>query len=239
MDEAEIIRYSRNILVDEIGAIGQAKLKNANILVIGAGGIGSPALFYLTAAGIGNIGVIDHDEIELSNLQRQILHNETVIGQNKAENAKDILQKLNSTINITAIPHKLLDGKIFKDYDLIIDGSDNFATRFMSNKFACLYGKILISAAVKGFIGIISTFKPGYPCYQCIFEESGEDENCNAAGVLGPIAGILGSMAAAEACKEIIGIGESLAGNILQYNALNNRLTKSSVNKDSNCPICA
>lgn len=240
-------RYLRNTILPEINEAGQLKLLNARVLVVGAGGLGSPALYYLAAAGVGNIGVVDFDVVEISNLQRQILHAEKNLGQLKAESAREKILALNSEINLEIFTQKVGKenlSKLVKNYDLILDATDNFPTRFVINEVAHLQKKTLIFAAVKGFLGQISTFKSwenSNPCYAC-FNQNIVDENfslpLSEKGILGAVAGTIGALQATTTIKEILGIEESLIGKILIFDFLKNEFRKSNLKKNPNCHIC-
>ena len=246
--EAEIARYSRNILLPEVGGTGQARLKAARVLVVGAGGLGSPALLYLAAAGVGTIGVVDDDRVELSNLQRQVAHTTGRIGASKAFSAAEAIAALNPEVRVE--PHAVrlraanaLD--LIPRYDLVLDGSDSFATRFLVADACVLAGRTLVSAAVLRFDGQLSTFKPHLdphgPCYRCLHPAPpppGLVPSCAEAGILGAVTGALGAMQAAEACKEIMGIGEGLSGRLLIWDALLARMRTVRLRKDPACPLC-
>jgi adenylyltransferase/sulfurtransferase len=247
MTKPQILRYSRHMLLSEVGMEGQKKLMNASVLVIGAGGLGSPSLLYLAAAGVGRIGIVDDDQIELSNLQRQVLHTTERIGAPKAESAALTLSAINPEVTIE--PHRLrLDTaramELFPRYDLIIDGSDNFATRYAVNDAAYWCGKPLVSGAVIRFDGQLSLFAPDgreKPCYRCVFPQIEGDcdgPNCATAGVFGAIAGVIGTLQAAEAVKQLLGLGESLAGTLLLYDALGTSLRRIAVARDADCALC-
>ncbi len=248
MNYNELRRYSRNIILPLIGEDGQKKLLDAKVLVIGAGGLGSPCALYLAASGVGSIGMIDDDEIELSNLQRQILHETSDIGRNKAESAKDALQDLNPDIKVTAINNRLSEEnarEIIDEYDIVADGSDNISTRFLVNDTCYVFKKTLVSAAVLEFEGQISTFKAymgeGHPCYRCLYPEPPPQDampSCSHNGIFAPIAGILGAMQAGEIMKEILNIGESLSGYLLRFNIRDNVISKTKLNKDNECLLC-
>ncbi len=246
LSEEQKQRYLRNIILSEIGEIGQEKLLQAKILVIGAGGLGSPALLYLAAAGVGNIGVIDDDVVELSNLQRQIIHNQKDLGIKKIISAKEKISVLNQEVKITTYEArgdaKFL-AKIVTDYDFILDASDNFPTRFVINEICHHYQKPLIFAAVKGFLGQISVFKSyqNSPCYACFNPNIVDDKfslPLSEKGILGAVAGGIGAMQAAQTIKEILGIGESLVGKILIFDFLKNDIRKVNLKKNPNCKIC-
>ena len=246
--EAQLERYSRNILVDEIGGEGQQKLLASKVLVIGAGGLGSPVLFYLAAAGIGTLGIVDSDSVELSNLQRQIVHTADAIGVSKVKSAKARLSALNPDVAVVAHPLRLDDTnatEIIAAYDIVVDGSDNFSTRFLVNKTCYEQKKTLVSAAIRGFEGQLSVYKPylgkGHPCYQCFhpsIPEEGSVPTCTQSGVLGAIAGVMGSLQATEVVKEILQIGESLSSNVLIYHALTSRFRLLRLQPDPECPQC-
>lgn len=244
--EDEIRRYARHILLREMGGTGQARLKAARVLVVGAGGLGSPLALYLAAAGIGTIGLVDEDVVELSNLQRQIAHGTADIGRPKVESAAEALRRINPLAEI--IPHRArLDRDnvtgLLAGYDLVCDGTDNFATRFLLADAAVAARKTLISAAVLRFEGQLATFKPheGGPCYRCLYPApppEGLVPSCSEAGVLGAVTGVMGTLQATEVIKEIAGIGESLAGYLLAWNALDAAFRKIRLKKDPQCPVC-
>ncbi|WP_298533657.1 molybdopterin-synthase adenylyltransferase MoeB [uncultured Algibacter sp.] len=223
-------RYNRHIILSEIGQVGQDKISNAKVLVIGAGGLGCPVLQYLTAAGVGTIGIIDFDVVELSNLQRQVLYGKSSLGKNKALAAKERLEDLNDAISIQAYPEPLTYQNailLFYQYDIIVDGSDNFETRYLVND-ACIITKTpLVFSAIYKFEGQVSVFnyKDG-PSYRCLFPSPPKKDtvpNCSEIGVIGVLPGIIGSMQANEVLKIILGIGNTLSGKLLCYNALNNQ----------------
>ncbi|MFD0863669.1 molybdopterin-synthase adenylyltransferase MoeB [Sungkyunkwania multivorans] len=220
-------RYSRHILLEEIGEQGQQRLNRAKVLVIGAGGLGCPVLQYLTGAGIGVLGIVDFDVVERSNLQRQVLFGEDVLGKNKALAAKDRLQDLNPEITINAYPEKLSPTNaisLFENYDIIIDGSDNFATRYLVNDACIITNRPFIYGAIYKFEGQVSVFNfKGGPSYRCLFPtppKTGSVPNCSDIGVLGVLPGIIGSMQANEVIKMILGIGKVLSGKMLLYNTM-------------------
>jgi adenylyltransferase/sulfurtransferase len=245
----ELKRYSRHFLIPQIGKEGQLKLKNARVLVIGAGGLGSPLLLYLSAAGVGNIGIVDFDTVDESNLQRQILFNTNDIGKNKAETASIKLQALNPFINITSYNQKLSSDnalEIFKNYDIIADGTDNFATRYLVNDACVLAGKTNVYASIYRFEGQVSVFnlleKEGKrgPNYRDVFPTpppSGAVPNCAEAGVLGVLPGIIGAMQASEVIKIITGIGEILSGKIFLFDTLSMQSRVVKFLKDPNNPL--
>lgn len=244
--EDQVKRYSRHIILPEVGGKGQKKICQSKVFITGAGGLGSPAAFYLAAAGVGTIGIIDHDVVDLSNLQRQILHSTRTLNRPKVESAKETLEALNPDVNIIPYREKLTSANIMdiiKDYDIILDGSDNFPTRFLVNDACFFLGKTLISGSIFRFEGQVTTLKPqvGHPCYRCLYPEPpppGLVPSCQEAGVLGVLAGTIGVIQATEAVKEIIGMGSSLASHLLVYNALEMRFLKVKTQKDPNCPLC-
>ena len=244
--DTQIERYSRHIILTDVGGKGQMKLANARVLIIGAGGLGSPAAFYLAAAGVGTVGVVDGDVVDLSNLQRQILHTTASIGKPKVESGRETLAALNPDVTIktyqTNINAENILG-IIADYDLVLDGSDNFTTRYLVNDACFLAKKTLISGSIFRFEGQLAVLKPndGFPCYRCLYAEpppAGLVPNCQEAGVLGVLAGTIGVLQAAEAIKEIVGFGTSLAGSMLIYDALEMTFRKTRIPQDPTCPLC-
>jgi adenylyltransferase/sulfurtransferase len=233
----EIERYARHLVLHEIGGPGQNRLKDSRVLVVGAGGLGAPLLYYLAAAGIGTIGIIDHDVVCLSNLQRQIIHTTARVGIPKTSSARDTVQCLNPHVKVIEHPYRITPEnalEIIASYDIVADGCDNFPTRYLVSDACYFAGKALVTAAVGQFDGQISTFKPHetapdgtrWPTYRCLMGDlppRGLFPACEEAGVLGALPGILGSMQAMEIIKEILGIGESLAGRLLMYDALASR----------------
>jgi adenylyltransferase/sulfurtransferase len=246
--EAELRRYSRHILLEEVGAIGQARLRAARVLLVGAGGLGSPLALYLGAAGIGTLGIIDDDRLELSNLQRQVAHTTARIGSNKAASAAATLGALNPEVKVEVHARRLDAGWAaahLRDYDLVCDGTDNFATRFLLGDACHLLGRPLVSAAVLRFEGQLSTFKshlgPPHPCHRCLHPEAppeGLVPSCSEAGVLGAVTGVMGSLQATEALKEILGIGEGLSGRLLLWDALDARFRTVKLRRDPACALC-
>lgn len=231
-------RYSRHIILSEIGQNGQDKLSNAKVLVVGAGGLGCPVLLYLTAAGIGTIGIIDFDVVTESNLQRQVLFGTSSLGKNKAIAAKKRLTDLNHTITINNYPEKLTHKnalELFKEYDIIVDGTDNFATRYLINDASIITNKPLVYGAIYKFEGQVAVFNfQDGPCYRCLFPtppKEGSIPNCSEIGVLGVLPGIIGSMQANEVLKIILGLGIILSGKLLCYNALTTQTTTLIINK--------
>lgn len=244
--ESEVSRYARHIVLRELGGPGQKKLKQARVLVIGAGGLGSPALLYLAAAGVGTLGVIDDDTVEGSNLQRQVIHTEARIGMPKVFSAQVALEALNPFVTIRPY-HRRLDEEIaadlFAEYDLILDGTDNFETRYLANRTAVALGKPLISGALAQWEGQLSVFDParGAPCYQCIFPQApapGLAPSCAEAGVIAPLPGVIGAMMALEAVKVIADIGAPLRGEMLIYDGLYGETRKFTLKPRADCPVC-
>ena len=247
LTDDELDRYARHIVLREVGGVGQRKLKDARVLVIGAGGLGSPVILYLAAAGVGTIGIADFDTVSLSNLQRQIAHRTIDVGRPKTESARDAAVAINPNVRIVThavriAPDNALD--LIGQYDIVADGSDNFATRFLVND-ACFFAKkTLVSAAVTEFDGQLATFKAhetGRPCYRCLFSEApppGTAPSCSETGVLGAAAGVMGTLQALEVIKEITGAGESMAGRLLIYEALTTRFRSVRFAPDPACALC-
>jgi len=244
--EDEIQRYSRHILLAEVGGTGQAKLRAARVLVVGAGGLGSPLALYLAAAGVGRIGIVDDDAVELSNLQRQIAHGMDDLGRGKAESAAASVRAINPDVvvdvhRLRLAPHNVAG--LIAGYDVICDGTDNFATRFLLSDACVLGRKTLTSAAVLRFEGQLSVFRPhlGGPCYRCLYPEAppeGLVPSCGEAGVLGAVTGVMGTLQATEVLKEIMGVGESLAGRLLIWDALAMRFRTIRLRPDPACLAC-
>ncbi|MFA9561886.1 MAG: molybdopterin-synthase adenylyltransferase MoeB [Nitrospirota bacterium] len=244
--DSQINRYSRQMILNEVGGKGQKKIQDAKVLVIGAGGLGSPAALYLVAAGVGTLGLTDGDVVDLSNLQRQILHTTDRIGVSKVESGGQLLSALNPETTLELYPEHVSKENIMpllEKYDIILDGSDNFSTRFLIND-ACFFAKkTLISGSIFRFEGQLATIKPheGFPCYRCLYPEpppAGLVPNCQEAGVLGALAGTIGVLQANEAIKEILGLGETLADRLLLYDALDMTFRKVGRPKDPDCPLC-
>ncbi|TNJ44817.1 molybdopterin-synthase adenylyltransferase MoeB [Phaeobacter sp. B1627] len=244
--EVELNRYARHIVLREVGGLGQKRLKDASVLVIGAGGLGAPALQYLAAAGVGTVGVIDDDVVENANLQRQVIHRDRDIGTAKVFSAQAAMEAQNPFITVRPYNRRLSDdiaADLFSDFDLILDGSDNFATRYLANRVAVAQEKPLISGALSQWEGQISVFDParGGPCYQCIFPEApapGLAPSCAEAGVIGPLPGVLGAMMAMEAVKQISGAGEVLRAQMLIYDGLYGETRRITLSARADCPIC-
>jgi molybdopterin/thiamine biosynthesis adenylyltransferase/rhodanese-related sulfurtransferase len=242
----ELQRYSRHLIMPEVTAEGQRRLKAARVLCIGAGGLGSPSALYLAAAGVGTIGIVDFDDVDLSNLQRQILHGTKDIGRTKLESAQDRLRDINPEIEIELHQCRFSSdnaSQIVSEYDIVVDGSDNFATRYLSNDVCVFAHKPNVYGSVFRFEGQTTVFAPhlGGPCYRCLFPESPPPEsvpNCAQAGVLGVLPGIIGMLQAIEAIKLIIGIGEPLIGRLLHFDALKVKFRELKLRRDAQCPVC-
>jgi molybdopterin/thiamine biosynthesis adenylyltransferase/rhodanese-related sulfurtransferase len=242
----ELQRYSRHLIMPEVTSEGQNRLKAARVLCIGAGGLGSPAALYLAAAGVGTIGIVDFDDVDISNLQRQILHGTKDIGRGKLESARDRLQDINPQIEIELHNCRFSSDNaagLVAGYDVIVDGSDNFPTRYLSNDVCVLARKPNVYGSVFRFEGQTTVFAPhlGGPCYRCLFPEPPPPEsvpNCAQAGVLGVLPGIIGMLQAIEALKLILGIGESLVGRLLHFDALKVKFRELNLRRDPRCPVC-
>jgi molybdopterin/thiamine biosynthesis adenylyltransferase/rhodanese-related sulfurtransferase len=246
LSPAELTRYSRHILLDEIGVDGQRAMAAARVLVVGAGGLGSPAALYLGAAGIGTLGIADFDRVAEHNLQRQLLHDDSGIGELKSASAAKRLRCTNPHINVVEHAGEITAEnavRIFSDYDLILDGTDNFSSRYLNNDAAFFARKPLVYGSVFKFEGQVSVFAParGGPCYRCLFPEPpapGSVPGCGEAGVVGALCGVIGSLQAVEAIKLITGAGEPLLGRLLTYNALQSRFSTLTLPRDPDCPLC-
>ena len=246
--EEQIKRYARHIVLPEVGGIGQEKLINAKVLVIGAGGLGAPLLMYLAAAGVGTLGVVDDDTVDLSNLQRQVIHATDRIGMPKVKSAGEAVSAINP--NVSFVPHgtRLTADNVrdlFSEYDIMADGSDNFDTRFLVNDACHLAGKTLVSGAILRFEGQIATFRSGRddkkPCYRCLYRDkppSGLVPSCAESGVLGALAGTVGSLQAVEVLKEILQLGDTLSGFLMIYDALAADFRKIKLPRDPTCSLC-
>lgn len=245
LSQDQINRYSRHLLLPEVGVEGQEKICNAKVLCIGTGGLGAPLGLYLAAAGVGKLGMVDFDVVDFSNLQRQVIHGESTVGKLKVDSAKARLADLNSSIDVVTYNTRLSSEnalEIFKDYDIIVDGTDNFPTRYLANDAAVLLGKPYIYGCILRFEGQASVFyaKEG-PCYRCLYPEPpppGLVPSCAEGGVLGILPGIVGLLQANEVIKLILGIGETLVGRLLLFDALAMKFTELKLRKDKNCPIC-
>lgn len=242
----ELDRYARHIVLHDIGGPGQKRLKQARVLVIGAGGLGSPALIYLAAAGVGTIGIVDDDVVDNSNLQRQVIHRDADIGRPKVLSAADAMQAQNPKVTVNPYRRRLdedIAADLFPAYDVILDGTDNFSTRYLVNRAAVAAGRPLVSGALGQWEGQISVFDPARdaPCYRCIFPQAPAPEQapaCSAAGVLGPLPGVIGTMMAVETIKLITGAGAPLRGQMLIYDALWGETRRIGLKRRADCPDC-
>ncbi|GAB2856920.1 molybdopterin-synthase adenylyltransferase MoeB [Pseudoduganella ginsengisoli] len=247
MDDSQLLRYSRHILLDEIGIEGQQTLLDARALIIGAGGLGSPAAMFLASAGVGHITLVDNDTVDLTNLQRQIAHDMDRVGQPKAQSAKATMAAINPTIVIDALVERAGDARLSElvsQADVVLDCTDNFATRHAVNRACVAHKKPLVSGAVIRFDGQVSVFDPrsgGQPCYSCLFpqDQQFEDVACSTMGVFAPLVGVVGAMQAAEALKVLMGIGETLAGRLLLLDGLRMEWTSIAISRNDSCPVCA
>jgi sulfur-carrier protein adenylyltransferase/sulfurtransferase len=244
--EEEVVRYARHIILPQIGGDGQRKLLEASVLCVGAGGLGSPIAMYLAAAGVGKIGVVDFDRVDLTNLQRQLLHGTSDVGRPKVESAADTLRELNPVIEV--VPHDILLSSenafdVLGPYDIVIDGSDNFPVRYLVNDATQMLGKPLVYGSIYQFEGQATVFLPGKgsPCYRCLFPQPpppGAVPNCAEAGVFGVLPGIVGSIQATEAIKLIVGVGDPLVGRLLIFDALEMDFQTVKIRRDPTCPVC-
>jgi adenylyltransferase/sulfurtransferase len=245
--EERLHRYARHIILDEVGEEGQIKLLQSRVLIIGAGGLGSPVLMYLAAAGVGTLGVIDDDAVDITNLQRQIAHTTARVGTPKVDSATATIAALNPEINVNGYNERLTSANaraIIADYDLVADGSDNFPTRYLVNDACYLEKKPLVTAAMLRFEGQATTLKAyqeGNPCYRCIFPSAPPPDiapRCEEAGIFGALAGVVGTMQATEVLKELLGLGTGLAGRLLLYDAMDVMLRTVAIPKNPECPLC-
>jgi adenylyltransferase/sulfurtransferase len=248
LSDQQLERYARHVVLDEVGEEGQLRLLGAKVLVVGAGGLGAPLALYLAAAGIGTIGIADDDTVDLSNLQRQIIHGMPDIGRPKVDSAAATIAQLNPEIRVIRHQQRLTadNGReLIAGYDLVADGSDNFRTRYLLNDLCIQAGKTLVSAALLRFDGQLSTFKAHlgspHPCYRCLFADEPPADlipRCESAGIFGAVAGVMGSLQATEVLKEILGLGDSLSGQLLIYDALSTAFHKIRVKRRDDCPSC-
>ena len=246
MNDQQLLRYSRHILLPEIGIEGQQKLLNANVLIIGVGGLGSPAALYLAASGIGKLTLCDDDTVDLTNLQRQIIHRSSSVGNKKVESARILLGEINSEVNVIALPERLGGARleeVVQQADIVLDCSDNFATRYAINRACLARKKPLVSGAATRFSGQVSVFdfrRSNSPCYQCLYPEHSEEEEtrCAVMGVFAPLVGIIGSMQATESLKLLLDLGSPLCGRLLVIDALDMEVHTARLSKDPACPIC-
>lgn len=248
LSDSQFERYARHLILDEVGEAGQAKLLASRVLVVGAGGLGSPVLLYLAAAGVGTLGIVDDDAVDLSNLQRQIIHPTSSIGMPKVESARRTLAAINPEIKVETFSRRLdatNAADLIAGFDLVADGSDNFATRYLLNDLCYRLGKPLVGAALSPFEGQLSTFKaylgPPHPCYRCLFRDAPPADSvprCETAGILGAVAGVMGCLQATEILKEILALGEGLSGTLLIYDALGAAFHRIKLPRDPDCPLC-
>jgi len=242
MDDKQLLRYSRHILLPPIDVRGQEKLLASRVLIIGLGGLGSPAAMYLAASGVGHLVLADHDKVDLTNLQRQIVHATDRVGQDKTASAVLGLEAINPGVRVTTLNRKLEGTELAEQVhlaDAVVDATDNFASRFAINAACVREGKPLISGAVVRFEGQVTVFVPGGPCYRCLYAEGGgPDEACATLGVLAPAAGVIGSVQAVEAIKILLGFGRTLAGRLLLFDALNMEWREMKLRRDPACPVC-
>ncbi|MEJ2397378.1 MAG: molybdopterin-synthase adenylyltransferase MoeB [Gammaproteobacteria bacterium] len=244
MDDNQLLRYSRQIMLPQLDAVGQQKLLDATVLIVGMGGLGSPVAMYLASAGVGHLILADFDQVEISNLQRQIIHSTDDIGRDKVDSAHDRLKQLNPDITITRFKHKLDDASLadlIPQVDLVVDGCDNFDTRFAVNRACVQFHKPLVSGAAIRFEGQVSVFlnDGNGPCYHCLYKEGGEEEyRCSENGVLAPVTGLVGSIQAIEAIKVLTRIGEPLVGRLLLIDALTMEIRTLKLKKDPACGVC-
>jgi molybdopterin/thiamine biosynthesis adenylyltransferase/rhodanese-related sulfurtransferase len=242
----QLSRYSRHIMMNEVGEKGQAKLLQSKVLLLGAGGLGSPTALYLAAAGVGTLGLVDDDVVDASNLQRQIIHSTDRIGVPKVESARETIQGLNPDVQVVCHQTRLTSENVLdviQKYDLIVDGTDNFPTRYLLNDASLILGKPVINASIFQFEGQVTVFQPWKgPCYRCLYPEPpppGMAPSCNEAGVLGVLPGVIGVVQATEAVKLLLGIGKPLVGRLLQYDALNMRFREFKLPRDPKCVVCS
>ncbi len=247
LSDEELDRYARHLVLREVGGPGQARIRSARVLIVGAGGLGNPAALYLAAAGIGKLGLVDDDHVSLSNLQRQILFRTADIGRPKVEAGAEALKALNPGVALEAHHMRVTAANVMAllaGYDIVADGSDNFATRFLLNDACFFAAKPLVSAAVTEFEGQLATYKghePALPCYRCLFPgppPPGAVPNCSETGVLGAAAGVMGALQGLEVLKEVAGLGQGLSGKVLSYKALTTEFRTARLPKDPSCPLC-
>ena len=249
LSREEVMRYSRHLIIPDVATTGQKRLKNSRVLIIGAGGLGSPALLYLAAAGVGTLGIVDFDVVDESNLQRQVIHGQSDIGRSKAESARDSVLEINPLVKVVLHQERLESTnvyEIFEQYDLIVDGTDNFATRYLVNDAAFFLGKPYVWGSIYRFDGQASVFWPtapggDAPCYRCLYPEPpppGMVPSCAEGGVLGVLCASIGAIQSTEAVKLLMGIGEPLVGKLMVYDALEMEYRRLTVRKDPECPLC-
>lgn len=241
---SEVQRYSRHIIMPQVGSVGQRKLIDSSILLVGAGGLGSPLAMYLAAAGVGKIGIVDFDSVDITNLHRQILHGNEDVGRAKVDSAEERLLSINPDIKVEKLPvHMNSENamEIAKDFDILVDGTDNFPTRYLINDVGVLSNKPVVHGSIFLFEGQMTTFMPGQGCYRCLYPAPpppGMVPSCSEAGVLGVLPGIVGSIMAAEAIKVILGLGNTLVNRLLMFDAEDMDFRKVKLRKDPECPVC-
>ncbi len=243
----ELERYSRHILLKELGGLGQRRIKDSSVLIIGAGGLGAPVIQYLAASGVGTIGIIDHDKVSLSNLQRQVIYPTKQVGEQKVFSAVDAIYRLNNNVNVRPYNRRLnseIAEQIFSEYDVVVDGTDNFETRYISNSAAVITKKHLVSGALSQWEGQVSVFAPhkGGPCYACVFPSPPKDGlavTCSEGGVFSPLPGVIGSVMAVETLKILSHSGNTLSGQMFIYDGLKGESRKIKINPNKKCPICS
>src|SRR5437879_4539632 len=246
LDDQKRARYSRHLLIPEVGEEGQLELLDSRILLIGAGGLGSPASLYLAAAGVGTLGIVDDDVVDATNLQRQIVHSTERLGESKAESAKQTIEALNPDVQVKLFKERLtsenVDRILSEGWDVIVDGADNFPTRYLLNDASVWHGIPIVHGSIFRFEGQVTVFKPYEgPCYRCLFPQPPPPElapSCAEGGVLGVLPGVIGSLQASETLKLCMGIGETLAGRLLLFDALSTEFSEVTLRRDPNCPVC-
>ena len=250
LSEDQFLRYARHLILDEVGDEGQERLLASRVLCVGAGGLGSPVLLYLAAAGVGTLGVIDDDTVDLTNLQRQVVHATGSVGEPKTRSARETLARINPTVDVRLHEMRLGPenaGALLSRYDLVVDGSDNFATRYLVNDAAHHAGIPVVSGALLRFEGQLTTYRSGVPghagepCYRCLFREPPPPDTvprCEEAGILGAVAGVIGTLQATEVLKELVGIGESMSGRLLMFDALGMTFRTVRYRRSPACPLC-
>lgn len=244
LSEEQVRRYSRHLILPEVGGSGQRKLLTSKVLLVGAGGLGSPAALYLAAAGVGMLGIVDFDAVDLSNLQRQILHHVRDVGRPKVQSAMDTIADLNPDVKVVPYQEALSSGNvrtIFSEYDVIVNGSDNFPTRYLANDACVFLKKPLVDGSIFKFEGQATVFLPGHGCYRCLYPAPpppGVVPSCAEAGVLGVICGVIASIQGVETIKLLLGLGESLAGRLVFFDALSMEFRQVKYRRDPECPVC-
>jgi adenylyltransferase/sulfurtransferase len=246
LSDAQLERYARHVILDEVGEAGQLTLLQSRVLVIGAGGLGSPVLLYLAAAGVGTLGIVDHDTVDVTNLQRQIIHTDDDVGEAKVRSAAERIEALNPEVEVIEHRARFTAANamtLVADYDLVIDGSDNFAARYLINDACYLAKKPLVSAALVRFEGQLSTYKAydSGPCYRCLFPTPPDPNlvpRCDTVGIFGAVAGVMGTLQAVEALKELLSLGTGMAGRLMLFDALDQNFRTIKTSPDPDCPLC-